>query len=71
MCVCVCVCVCCQGSTESRKPHILHLSGLFLGKVSVLVRAQLQMDDVSGVVLKMAVRSQFKAVSALVAECIR
>lgn len=59
------------GTTEARKPHILHLSGIFNGTIPVLVRAQLQMDDASGVVLKMAVRSQSKAVSQLVAESIR
>jgi hypothetical protein len=37
----------------------------------VLVRAQLQMDDVAGVVLKMAVRSSDKLISQMVAECIR
>eukprot|EP01038_Epipyxis_sp_PR26KG_P005402 gene5402-7486_t len=55
----------------AKKPHILHLSGVFVGNVSVVVRAQLQMDDATGVVLKMAVRSQSKEISALVAECIR
>lgn len=55
----------------TKKPHILHLSGVFLGNVPVLVRAQLQLDDASGVVLKMAVRSQQQEVSQLVAECIR
>jgi len=55
----------------SKKPHILHLSGVFVGNVTVLVRAQLQMDDVAGVVLKMAVRSSDKLISQMVAECIR
>lgn len=55
---------------SSKKPHVLHLSGVFIGNVPVLVRAQLQMDDTSGVVLKMAVRSQSKEISQLVAECI-
>jgi len=55
----------------SKKPHILHLSGVFVGNVTVLVRAQLQMDDVAGVVLKMAVRSADKLISQMVAECIR
>jgi len=54
-----------------KKPHTLHLSGLFMGSMPVHVRAQLQMDDASGVVLKMAVRSPSKPVSQLVAECIR
>jgi len=55
----------------TKKPHTLHLSGVFVGNVPVMVRAQLQMDDASGVVLKMAVRSQSKEVSQTVAECIR
>jgi len=55
-----------------RRSHTLHLSGMFLGNVSVLARAQLQMEDTSGaVVLKIAVRSENKDISQLVAECIR
>jgi coatomer protein complex subunit gamma len=55
---------------SAKKPHVLHLSGVFIGNIPVLVRAQLQMDESSGVVLKMAVRSQSKDISQLVAECI-
>jgi coatomer protein complex subunit gamma len=55
-----------------KKPHTLHLAGVFVGNVPVLVRAQIQMDDANtSVVLKMAVRSQSKEVSQIVAECIR
>lgn len=54
-----------------KKPHMLHLSGIFIGNLSVLVRAQLQSDDTAGVVLKLAVRSPSTEVSQLVAECIR
>jgi len=59
-----------------KKPHVLHLSGVFIGNIPVLVRAQLQLDEapngsVTGVVLKMAVRSQSKEISQLVAECIQ
>jgi coatomer protein complex subunit gamma len=53
-----------------KRTHTLHLSGMFVGNTPVLVRAQLQMDDASGVVLKMAVRSQRQEISQLVAECI-
>ena len=60
-----------DAAAHKKKPHILHLSGVFLGNVPVLVRAQMQLDDASGVVLKMAVRSQDQSVSQLVAECIR
>ena len=44
---------------------------MFVGNVAVLVRAQLNKEDPSGVVLKMAVRSASKEVSQLVSECIR
>merc|ERR1712000_480028 len=57
-------------SSLKSKSHTLHLTGMFLGNVSVLVRAQLQLDDTVGVVLKMAVRSDKKEVSQMVAECI-
>ncbi len=65
-----------SAATDAKKPHVLHLSGVFVGNVPVLVRAQLQLEEagngsISGVVLKMAVRSQNKDVSQLVAECIR
>lgn len=35
-----------------KNSHTLHLSGVFLGNVPVLVRAQLQLDESEGVVLK-------------------
>jgi len=54
----------------SKRTHTLHLSGIFLGNIPVLVRAQLQMDDASGVVLQIAVRSQSKEISQLVCNCI-
>lgn len=54
----------------ARKPHVLHMSGVFVGNIPVLVRAQLQLDDSTGVVLKLAVRSQTKEISQMVAECI-
>ena len=55
-----------------KRSHTLHLSGVFIGNVPVLVRAQLQMEDSGGsVVLKIAVRSENKDISQLVAECIR
>ena len=57
----------------AKRTHTLHLSGMFVGQVPVLVRAQLTMDDntAGSVVLKMAVRSQSKETSQLVADCIR
>lgn len=54
----------------ARKPHVLHMSGVFVGNIPVLVRAQLQLDESTGVVLKLAVRSQSKEISQMVAECI-
>mmetsp|Transcript_26121 Transcript_26121/g.24956 ORF Transcript_26121/g.24956 Transcript_26121/m.24956 type:complete len:938 (-) Transcript_26121:178-2991(-) len=56
---------------NTKRTHTLHLSGMFIGNTPVLVRAQLSMDDVSGVVLKMAVRCEDKDTSQLVADCIR
>ena len=61
-------------STGARKPHILHLSGVFIGNIPVLARAQLQLEEGGGnlgVVLKLAVRSSSKEVNQLVAECIQ
>ena len=55
----------------SKKSHTLHLSGMFIGHTTVLVRAQLQLDEANGVVLKMAVRSESQDISTLVAECIQ
>lgn len=56
----------------NKKSHTLHLGGMFLGNVQVLVRAQLQLDEGSnGVILKIAVRSEDKDISQLVAECIQ
>lgn len=58
-------------SDGTKKPHILHLSGVFLGNLHVLARAQLQLSETSGVVLKMAVRSPDMDVSQMVADCIQ
>ena len=53
------------------KPQILHLSGIFVGGKSVLVRARLSIQkDISGVVLQLAVRSEDALVSRLVLDCI-
>lgn len=55
------------------KPHMLHLSGVFMGSQQVLARAQIAMqgDNGSGVVLKIAVRSEDEGISRMVADCIR
>ena len=53
------------------KPHMLHLSGVFMGNQQVLARAQIAMQGESGgVVLKIAVRSEDAGVSRMVADCI-
>lgn len=58
-------------SDGTKKPHILHMSGVFIGNMQVLARAQLQLNDSNGVMLKMAVRSQDMTISQLVADCIQ
>lgn len=53
------------------KPHMLHLSGVFMGQQQVLARAQIAMQgDNAGVVLKIAVRSEDADISRMVADCI-
>mmetsp|Transcript_17788 Transcript_17788/g.38425 ORF Transcript_17788/g.38425 Transcript_17788/m.38425 type:complete len:960 (+) Transcript_17788:125-3004(+) len=55
-----------------KKPHMLHLSGVFVGGTNVLARAQVAAQgDASGVLLKIAVRSDDPTVSRMVADCIR
>jgi len=55
----------------SKRTHTLHLSGVFTGSVQVLARAQLQIDEqVSGVVLKIAVRSPSQDICELVSSSI-
>eukprot|EP00542_Grammatophora_oceanica_P018219 CAMPEP_0194047586 /NCGR_PEP_ID=MMETSP0009_2-20130614/25057_1 /TAXON_ID=210454 /ORGANISM="Grammatophora oceanica, Strain CCMP 410" /LENGTH=953 /DNA_ID=CAMNT_0038693247 /DNA_START=35 /DNA_END=2896 /DNA_ORIENTATION=+ len=54
------------------KPHMLHLSGVFVTGQKVLSRAQIVMQgENGGVVLKIAVRSDDATVSRMVADCIR
>eukprot|EP00566_Odontella_aurita_P002657 CAMPEP_0113544468 /NCGR_PEP_ID=MMETSP0015_2-20120614/10727_1 /TAXON_ID=2838 /ORGANISM="Odontella" /LENGTH=956 /DNA_ID=CAMNT_0000444735 /DNA_START=81 /DNA_END=2951 /DNA_ORIENTATION=+ /assembly_acc=CAM_ASM_000160 len=65
----------CDGTGQIKpnaggKPHMLHLSGVFVGGRSVLARAQVAMQGDSGVVLKIAVRSEDEGVSRMVADCI-
>lgn len=63
------------GNIGGAKPHMLHLSGIFMGNQQVLVRAQIgfqNADNVSaGVILKIAVRSNDGTISRVVADCIR
>lgn len=55
------------------KPHMLHMSGVFVGGQQVLARAQIaaQGENSNGVILKIAVRSADATVSRMVADCIR
>jgi coatomer protein complex subunit gamma len=53
------------------KPHMLHLSGVFVTGQQVLSRAQIALQGNGGVVLKIAVRSESADVSRIVADCIR
>jgi coatomer subunit gamma len=53
------------------KPHMLHLSGVFVSGEKVLARAQIMMQGEANVVLKIAVRSDSSDVSRMVADCIR
>ena len=53
------------------KPHMLHLSGVFVGGKSVLGRAQVALQgEAGGVILKIAVRSEEEGVSRMVTDCI-
>ena len=52
------------------KPHMLHLSGIFVRGTSVLARAQIGMEKSGRVILKIAVRSEDAVVSRMVADCI-
>lgn len=54
----------------SKRQHSLHLSGVFIGNITILARVKLQMDDATGVILKIAVRSQDKETSQLICNCI-
>jgi coatomer subunit gamma len=55
------------------KPHMLHMSGVFVSGQQVLARAQIAMqgDNGAGVILKIAVRSEDETVSRMVADCIQ
>jgi len=53
------------------KPHMLHLSGVFVSGCEILARAQIILDETVGVVLKIAVRSADTQLSRLVIQCIQ
>lgn len=58
-------------AASAGKPHMLHLSGVFVTGQNVLARAQIAVQSAGGVVLKIAVRSDDADVSRMVADCIR
>ena len=63
----------CDGTATIKnagKPHLLHLSGVFVTSNQVLARAQIALQN-DTVVLKIAVRSDDGAVARMVADCIR
>lgn len=59
------------GGEDDTKPHMMHLSGTFIGGKSVLARAQMAKQGTSQVLLKIAVRSEDPDVTQTVADCIR
>ena len=65
----------CDGTATVKptgKPHMLHLSGVFVSGQQVLSRAQIALPNESGqCILKIAVRSPDGDVSRMVADCIR
>lgn len=58
-------------ANAGNKPHMIHLSGVFIGGHSTYARAQVAMQGDSGVTLKIAVRSDDENISRMVADCIR
>jgi len=59
------------GGEDDKKPHMMHLSGTFIGGKSVLARAQMAKQGASQVLLKIAVRSEDATVTKMVVDCIR
>ncbi|KAL7537421.1 hypothetical protein ACHAXR_007807 [Thalassiosira sp. AJA248-18] len=64
----------CDGTGQVRHDsldmHMLHLSGKFLGGHEVLARAQLTLRPGEGTLLKIAVRSNDKAISDAIMSCL-
>lgn len=56
---------------RSGPPYSLHLAGLLLGDIQFLVRAQLQVDEKIGLLLKVTVRSASVQVSQVIVHCIK
>jgi len=63
----------CDGTSRVRsgaRQHMIHLSGTFMGGVTVLARAQVSIGSSDTTVLKIAVRSKSATISKMVAESI-
>lgn len=56
---------------DTGKSHMLHLSGVFIGGVSVLARAQVSLEKTGGAMLKIAVRAEDEQISRTVISSIR
>ncbi len=57
---------------DPKKTHMLHLSGVFIGNVSVLARAQVKLGGESGgALLRIAIRSEDQNISQLVSDFIQ
>ncbi len=52
------------------KQHMLHLSGAYLGKVTIVARSQVSLSPSGSIILKIAIRSEDAQVSRLVANCL-
>ena len=54
----------------SARQHMLHLSGTFLGGVTVVARSQISLAPSGSIVLKIAIRSEDAEVSRQIASCL-
>jgi coatomer protein complex subunit gamma len=55
----------------SGKPHMLHLSGVFIGGKATYARAQFASQGNTGVILKIAVRGEDSDIPRLIADCVQ
>jgi hypothetical protein len=63
----------CEGTGNVKagtNKHGAYLSGVFLGGMRVLARLQLTLDASAGCTLKLGVRSEDKALSQLILDCV-
>lgn len=59
-----------QAPKSGAKPHMLHLSGKYVGGHEVLARAQLTAKKKEGIMLKISIRSDDKTISDAIMSCI-